>query len=193
MRKFQFLIAVIGLSIVGNTNIYAHTISRHIEELYGDTYLPLFILGKLLPFLGLGMLSFGIKAFKMPINKLFVFVFMIGIALGFLFNGFALAFLLNNLAVLAIGVILLAFTVNLRYWIAGLFMLFGLSMGYEHGLYISHAHDFTWVYISIAGLRLLLFFLLRKTSFIRNPRRKILVYSMGIFMVLAGITLILLA
>jgi hydrogenase/urease accessory protein HupE len=193
MRKYQLLISVLALSIIGNTNIYAHTINQHLEELYGETYLPLFVLARLLPFIGLGMLAFNTNTKRFKIKWYFIIVLAVGVFLGFFIEVDGFIYWFNNLSVIASGIILLTVTKSEKKWLYGLLVIFGITLGFEHGIYIAHTQAFRWLYLMILASDLMVFLLLSSIQFIGHPRRKMIVYFTGIFLILFGIGSVLLA
>ena len=111
--------------------LYAHTISQHLEELYGETYLPLFIIAKILPFIGLGMLSsyqgLGILPFKN------YWLMIMGISLGFVLSQitheFHFLLFANNVGIVVIGLLLLVMNIKYTLLLQFFLLLAGCALG----------------------------------------------------------------
>ena len=179
--------------IVFSIPVYAHTINQHLEELYGETYLPLFALARLLPFIGLGMLTFNANAKPFKIKWYFIISLAVGVFLGFFIEVDRSIFWFNSLSVIASGIVLLTVTKSEKNWLYGLLVIFGITLGFEHGVYIAHAQEFRWLYLTILASGLMVFLLLSSIQFIGHQRRKLIVYFTGIFLILFGIGSVLLA
>lgn len=176
------------------SNTYAHTISQHLEELYGDTYLPFYIISKLLLFVGLGMLAFNNKKIKSPFQfRLLFFASIVpGMILGFLIEGGDFILMCNIISISLAGVLLL-FNLNTSTHIFdGLFLFFGLTVGFEYGKYISHTSDLLWFYIILLLCGLIVFLLLNNLRFIGNSRRNYLRHGVALFLIISGIIVVLL-
>lgn len=176
------------------SNTYAHTISQHLEELYGDTYLPFYIISKLLLFVGLGMLAFNNKKIKSPFQfRLLFFASIVpGMILGFLIEGGDFILMCNIISISLAGVLLL-FNLNTSTHIFdGLFLFFGLTVGFEYGKYIRHTSDLLWFYIILLLCGLIVFLLLNNLRFIGNSRRNYLRHGVALFLIISGIIVVLL-
>lgn len=193
-KHFYSSIMIFSLLVISTHSADAHAINKHLEELYGASYLPFFIFAKLLPFIGLGLLAkkltLSITNPQMPV--FFILGITIGLVTAFQFEGFESAFLINNISIILSGILLLIPGNITNRLFVGLLLFFGLTLGYEHGLYLSHAHKFTWLYLLILGsgiavFAVLSFFPERKVKF-----RKAVLQSVGVFLILCGITAVLL-
>jgi len=194
MRKIHFLSLLLFIFICIPQFLFAHTISQHLEELYGDTYLPFYIISKLLLFVGLGMLAFNIKKIKSPFQfRLLFFASIIpGMILGFHVEGGDFTLMYNNIGILLAGVLLLFnFDTSTRRF-DNLFLLFGLTIGFEYGRYISHTGDLVWFYIILLSSGLIVFLLLNNLRFIGNSKRNYLRYGAALFLIIVGIIVVLL-
>ncbi len=193
MRIFSKF-SIVSLALFLSLPIYAHTINQQIEELYGQTYLPLFILAKVLPFIGLGLIAYKTNEIKKwpQVRYPFLVALFIGITIGMAAEVGNTAMIVNTLSPIIIGILILFVknTANKKFDV--LFILMGISLGIEHGMMISHAHEIRWLFISLLALGFLLFITLNNIHLIGNPKRKIAVYTISLFMILFGIGMVLL-
>lgn len=193
MEKKHFLYFLFFvLTIPSNT--YGHTISQHLEELYDDTYLPFYIISKLLLFVGLGMLAFNNKKIKSPFQFRMLFFASIipGMILGFLIEGGDFTLMYNTIGISLTGVLLLFnFNTSARIFDC-LFLLFGLTVGFEYGKYISHTSDLVWFYIILLLCGGIIFLLLNNLRFIGNSKRNYLRHGVALLLIISGLIVVLL-
>ena len=196
MRRRHFLIPFILLfAMLSFIEAYAHTISRDLEQTYSRAYLLLFVLARLLPFVGLGILAFktNTKEKTFQIRWQFFVCLFLGLLLGYhLHNDFSFS-ILNQVGLIFIG-ILLIFTKSTEHkLILGTFLLFGLSLGFEYGRSFLHTENFMWFYILTLGAGSGIFALLNNFQIIGNPKFQIPLNIFGLFLIVSGIVLVLLS
>ena len=190
--KINYFLITLGFLLCSYETSLAHTISEHLEALYGETYLPLFVIAKLLPYIGLGTLAYA------PGEKFLQsrWLFICGIAIGFLL-GFNLVtnhyiLFLNKIEIVFIGFLILFYTKANRKFIGVLGVFFGITLGYENGVSLAHTHDFKWVYIAIVTMGVVLYLVLSTIQFIGRPKRNVIRFAIGLFMILSGLFVVLL-
>lgn len=181
-------------SMLISTSAVAHTINQDMEHMYGTAYMPFFICARLLPFVGLGLMAHDpLKSKSFQINWRFFLALIFGTALGFVWHGGHSVSMLNNMGIIAISMLLLFINSASNKYLLGSFLLLGLTIGYENGLYISHSEHFRWMYISILGGGICLFLGLNNMYLVGNPIRKIWLNIAGIAFLVLGIFIVLLS
>lgn len=189
---FKTLAIIYGLLV--SVPAVAHTINQDMEQMYGTAYLPIFIYARLLPFVGLGLLSFDAQKNKsFQVHWPFFMPLIFGIALGFVWHGGHFISMFNNVGIIAIGLLLLFINSSANKYVLALFLGLGLTIGYENGLFIAHSGHFRWMYLSILGCGVCLFLILNNIHFVGNPRRKIILNIAGIIFLISGIFIVLLS
>ena len=191
MKKSYFLITL-GFLLCSYETSSAHTISEQLEALYGETYLPLFVIAKLLPYIGLGTLAYEPGGKFLQSKWLFICGIAIGFLLGFYLETNHNILFLNKIGIVFIGILILFSGKINRKFISVLIAFFGLSLGYENGISIAHTHDFLWVYIAILTMGIVLYSVLTTIQFIGNPKRNVIRFAIGFFMILSGLFVVLL-
>ena len=195
MRKTQFILACIVLLSNSSPPLsFAHTISQHIQELYGETYLPLFVISKILPFFALGILSDDRKPRNLAIGYSWILFFglLLGAIMTFIDSNLNYLIAINNFTVLLIGLILLLLNRPPENIILLLLLIFGISVGYEYTLTIAHAEEFKWLFIGILLTGLIIFKYLSKYQFFKTGIRNVIRITAGLIFVVAGLIVILL-
>ena len=191
MKKSYFLITLGFLFCSYGTSL-AHTISEQLEALYGETYLPLFVIAKVLPFIGLGTLVYAPGDKFLQSRWLFICGIAIGFLLGFYLETNHNILFLNKIGIVFIGILIL-FPGKINHkFISVLSAFFGLGLGYENGISIAHTHDFLWVYIAILTIGIVLYSVLTTIEFIGNSKRNVIRFAIGFFMILSGLFVVLL-
>ena len=193
MRKMYFLSFLLLLAILPQFSS-AHTISQHIEELYGKVYLPLFIIAKLLPFIALGMLSYNQGQSRISVKN--HWVLFAGIFLGMLFSfiqqDFTIFFIGNSFGIILLGIISLLTQTPNREFIQLIIFVAGISLGYEHGQNIARAEEFRWLFISLLLGGIITFVLLYQIQFFQKGIKSTIRIMMGFILIIAGLIVILL-
>lgn len=195
MKRIHFLIFIILILIViFPQELFAHTINQHLEELYGETYLSFFIIAKLLPFLGLGFMAFNIKLKDNSLQFRWIFFIGIvaGIILGFLYNGSYTPYLFNKFLIIGAGIALFYIKDTSGKIFNGIFLISGISLGLEDGIYMAHAHDYRWLYGLILVACLIPFLILNNIQFVGNPKRQWFLNASGIILIVCGLIVMLL-
>ncbi len=174
----------------------AHTINHDLAQMYGQGYLPLFVVSRLLPFAALGLIASGdLKMLNRRIagQKIFFTALIIGFVLSMFIDFHLQHDLLNSLFVIGAGFILIFLRSAGAPVIQWVLVLAGGSLGVEYGLFTSHAHDFIWLYISLLVTGTLLFLTLSRIRITGHRGRKPLQFGLGIFMILGGLVMLLLS
>lgn len=173
---------------------FGHTINQHLEELYGELYLPLFIIAELLPFIGLGTLAFNPASSRKQFQVKWPFLISLcsGLILGLIVREGDFTLIVNKIAILACGFLLLFAGESFSAKINFLFILLGITIGFENGLYIIQASEFMWLFISIFFSGILIFLFLNNIQLIGQPKRKMIQFAMALILILSGVVLILL-
>lgn len=195
MKKKHFLILILLFIVfIYPTSSNAHTISQHLEELYGQTYLPLFIIAKLLPFIGLGMLANATKSSQKNMGNQWFFILAIiaGIAIGYYFDVLQTLLVANKMSILIVGVLLLILNRPINFIAKILMIFFGCSLGYEYGLNIAHAVEFKWLFLLLLSIGISIFLTLSRFHFFKKGIYSTIRISVGIMLVIAGLIVILL-
>jgi len=195
MRKTHFLFSCILLTVIIIPQItFAHTISQHLKELYDETYLPVFIIAKLLPFIGLGMLSFSSGKSLIPLSNHWMLLtgIFLGIILAFIRENLSLFFIANNFEIILLGLLLLIISKPNRLTIQLLLIIAGISLGYEYNLNISHAKEIGWLFVGLLIAGLSIFILLSRVHFFEKGTKNTVRISIGFILVIAGLIVILL-
>jgi len=190
-----FLITQVYIIIIVTPRfLYAHTISQHLEELYGESYLPLFIIAKILPFIGLGMLSSNKGNSFLSLKNYWMFI--VGICLGVLLSQWShelnYFFIANNLGIVIIGLLLLVMNLRHKIFIQLFVLLAGCTLGYEYNLNIVHADEFRWLFISLFLAGIAIFLILNQIQFYKQGANSIIRIAAGFLMVIAGLIVVLL-
>jgi len=196
MRKLPFLLSLLLLSfmlLIPHLTL-AHTISQHLEELYGETYLPLFIIAKLLPFIGLGMLSYDQGSSKIPWKnqRMLLIGILPGIILSYFTEDLQFLLIMNKVEILLFGFLLLIINRPKKFSIQMIILIAGISLGYEYGINTAHAREFKWLFISLLLIGVSIFLVLNRFQFFRNGVMNLIRISSGILLVVAGLIVILL-
>ena len=191
MKKNYFLITF-GFLFCSYETSLAHTISEHLEALYGETYLPLFVIANLLPYIGLGTLAYVPGEKFLQSRWLFICGIAIGFLLGFYLDTNHYILFLNKIEIVFIGFLILFYTKANRKFISVLGVCFGITLGYENGISLAHTHDFKWVYIAIVTMGIVLYLILSTIQFIGRPKRNVIRFAIGLFMILSGLFVVLL-
>ena len=196
MRKTCILLSgiLLLLSFIPHAT-FAHTISQHLGDLYGQTYLPVFIIAKILPFIGLGMLAYDQGKSRIPIkNHWMVFI---GVSTGGLLSliqeNLDFIFIMNNVGIVIFGLLLIFITTPNKQSIQLVLLLAGVTLGYEYGLNISHSIEFKWLFSSILAVGLVLFIVLSRVQFFKVGVRSVMRISVGVLLVIAGLIVILMS
>ena len=196
MRRRHFLIPTILLfAMLSFFDVSAHTISRDLEQTYSRAYLLLFILARLLPFVGLGILAFktNTKGKTFQIRWQFFVCLLLGLIIGYhLHHGFSIS-ILNQVGLIFIGVLLIFIKSTESKLIFGTFILFGSSLGFEYGRSFLHTENFMWFYILTLGAGSVIFTLLNNFRIIGNPKFQIPLNIFSLFLIVSGIVLVLLS
>lgn len=189
----MFSCVLLTLTIIPQIS-FAHTISQHLQELYGETYLPLFIIAKLLPFIGLGMLSYKSGKSLIPFPNFWMLLtgIFLGIILAFIHENLSFFFIANNFQVILLGFLLLIISKPNRLTIQLLLIIAGVSLGYEYNLNIAHAKEFKWLFVGLLITGLSIFILLSRVHFFEKGTKSIVRISTGFILVIAGLIVILL-
>ena len=180
--------------MIFSIDVSAHTISRDLELTYSRAYLLLFVLARLLPFIGLGILAFktNTKGKTFQIRWQFFVCLLLGLIIGYhLHHGFSLS-ILNQVGLIFIGVLLIFTKSTEHKLILGTFLLFGLSLGFEYGRSFLHTENFMWFYILTLGAGSIIFILLNNFRIIGNPKFQIPLNIFSLFLIVSGIVLVLL-
>lgn len=193
MRKTHFLSLYILLAILPQVS-FAHTISQHIEELYGKTYLPVFIIAKLLPFIGLGMLSFNQGHSRISLNNHWVLFsgIVLGILFSFIHENLSIFFIGNSFGIILLGILLLLTRNPNKEFVQLILLIAGISLGYEYGINIAHAMEFKWLFIGLLIVGLSIFMLLCQIQFFQKGVKSFIRIAMGFLLVIAGLMVVLL-
>ena len=181
-------------SIVITHASFAHTISQHLQEIYSETYMPLIVISKILPFFALGFLSHDQKSIHSPVQNSWILLF--GLILGALttFVDANLIFLMvtYNLVNLFVGLMLLLLNKPPGKIIIPLLLIFGFSVGYENTLSITHVEEFRWLFIATLLIGFLIFKHLSKYQFYSTGIRNAIRIITGLFLAVAGLIVIIL-
>lgn len=196
MRKTCILFSniLLVLSFIPQVT-FAHTISQHLAELYGQTYLPVYIVAKILPFIGLGMLAFNQGKSSIPFKNHWI-LFMgisLGAILSFLNETLDFIFMTNNVGIVISGLLLIIITTPNKQIIQLILVVAGVTLGYEYGINISHSMEFKWLFSSILAAGLTLFMVLSRIQFFRVGVRSMIRISAGLLLVIAGLIVILMS
>ncbi len=193
-KDHSFKIMAILLALLVSAPTFAHTINQHMEQMYGIAYLPIFICARLLPFIGLGLLAHDSqKSNTFQVHWRFFAALFFGLALGLNWHGGHFISMINNVGIIAIGILLLFVNKSSNKHLLKSFLIFGITIGYENGLFIEHSDDFRWMYISILASGVCLFLILNNIHFIGNHKRKIFLNMAGVIFILLGVFLVLLS
>ena len=176
------------------SQILAHTISQHIRELYGLTYLPIFILTNVLPFVGLGLLS-GDKRSTENKYSLAV-IFFVSIGFGLIISLFEsdlhLFLILNSFWIFLIGLLLLLHLKIPPKLFIVIILVSGIFLGYEHSIRIINGKEYRWLFAMLFVMGNIVFlFLLRKNYLGKNHGDLIRTMASAVFLI-AGIIVLLL-
>lgn len=196
MRKTHILIPIILIiSILFCTDLAAHTISHDLEQTYSKTYFQLFFISKLLPFIGLGILAFNpsVKGKGFQVRWLFFITLGLGLIVGYYnHSDFSLS-MFNKVGLIFIGGLLI-FTKNTNQDLSKrAFFIFGISLGFEYGGNFMHTESLMWFYILTLCVGISIFIVLNNVRIIGNPKLQIPLNIFGIFLIPAGIAMVLLA
>ena len=193
MRKTNFLSFFLIASVIPHIT-KAHTINQHLEELYGQAYLPFFIIAKLLPFLGMGILCYHRDtSYRLRHNWWLLLGLGAGGLLSIFHESLMFFFIANNFGIIILGFLLLMLSRSNQSFVAFLFLCYGISLGYEYSLNISHAREFTWLFIGLLTIGYLVYLLLSRVHFFAIGVFGYLRITMGILFILAGLFVVLLA
>lgn len=196
MSKRPVLIPTFSMIVMlSSLDVFAHTINHDLEQTYSRAYLFLFILGRLLPFIGLGILAFKSNTIEkiFQIRWPFFICLLLGIILGYhLHHDFSVS-IINQIGLIFIG-ILLIFTKNTQHnLISVTFFLFGSSLGFEYGSNFLHTENLMWLYIMTLGAGSIIFVLLNNVRIIGNNKFLILLNIFSLFLIISGIVLVLIS
>lgn len=191
--KFLLIRFLFIFAICTSAEISAHTITPSLERTYIDTYLPIFFLAKLIPFIALGMLAYSDDAKGNILRSNFFVVLAIGIFTGVLIHIDLPIFLLNGIGVILAGIFLI-YTKKTESSLTKYFiLLFGLVLGFGYGKNFLHADNLWWFYILTLSIGCVFFIFLKKINFIGNPRLQIIINIASILIILSGIAMVLLS
>lgn len=195
MRNTYILIPIIFIiSILFYTDLAAHTISHDLEQTYSKAYFQLFFISKLLPFIGLGILAFNtsVKGKVFQIRWPFFITLGLGLIIGCHNHYDFSTSMLNKLGLIFIGGLLM-FTKNTINDLSKRgFFIFGISLGYEYGGNFMHTESLMWFYILTLSAGSIIFMVLNNIRIIGNPTLQVPLNIFSLFLILAGIALILL-
>jgi len=172
----------------------AHTISQHIQELYGEVYFPLFILAALLPFVGPGI-STGLgssKSNKYKIPAQFILAMAASYLLSFFLNVPDFVISINRLSIVIIGLYLLIWKNPRPNITLTLNLVMGTTIGLEYGSFFAHSSEMRWLYLLIPSSGIVVFYLLVllfSKDQIKNSSLRII---SGCILILLGLIVILL-
>ncbi len=197
MIKGPFFHIIFFLLLSGAFNaVSAHTINHDLEQMYQSGFLPLFVMSMLLPFVALGVLSFGYLKLgykHIPQNSLFFATLTGGFAVGLAVHIDLQFALFDSLYVLLAGILLLLLGNSNATAIKWMLLPAGLSLGIEYALLIVHAHDFRWLYISLLAAGIIIFLGLSRFEIAGRENRRFFQYGAGIIFILSGIVLLLMS
>jgi len=194
IRPFLIL-TILSLAMLSSIDVFAHTISRDLEQTYSRAYLFLFVLARLLPFIGLGILAYKTtaegKAFQ--IRWSFYVCLFLGLVLGYyLHHDFSVS-ILNQVGLIFIGVLLILIKNTDHKLISGTFLLFGSSLGFEYGSNFLHTVNLMWFYFLTLGAGSIIFILLNNIRIIGNSKFQIPLNIFSLFLIVSGIVLVLIS
>lgn len=196
MSKRHFLIPVfILISFLSSTGLFAHTISQELEQTYINAYLPIFIVAKILPFIGLGILAFNtnVEGSILQIRWQFFVALFLGLGLGYQIHSDFTTSMMNKVGLILIGVLLIFIKNTEHKLIERAFYIFGLAIGFEYGRSFLHTESLLWFYILTLALGSVSFIILNNFRIIGNPRLQIPLNIFSLFLILSGLLLVLLS
>ena len=171
--------------------ILAHTIGQHIEELYGQVFLPIYIATSLLPFLAIGFLIQPNPRFKQQ-TILFLISISLGILSCFLFNIWIWNFLASKGILLLGGLLILSGTKLSSIASYAILFLAGASLGMERGKEIVQSHEWTWFFVTMFLVGATTSVLIAKIDFINISKHQNARLLLGFTFFISGVALILL-
>ena len=171
--------------------LIAHTIGQHIEELYGQVFLPLYIVASLLPFLVIGFMIQPASRLKEQVI-LFIISLLFGLSFPLLFDIWIWNFLASKGIMLLGG--LLVFSGTLLSMKANYVLLFllGISLGMERGKEILYSNEWTWFFVSLLLVGILTSIFIAKFNRISLEKNKNARLLLGFAFFICGLVLILL-
>ncbi len=193
MRRWR-LLSIVFIYLLIPQNIFAHTIGQHLEELYEKAYLPLFVLVRLLPFIGLGVLagSHRLKNYPIKYSWLFLFSIVTGLIFGTFVDGGNIIPMINKVGIIFIGFLITLNKNVAAHGLISILILFGLTLGFEYGMYMAKTHEFREFYIILLMAGILLFAVMNLLYRFKYGKRKILQYGIGTLLITGGLIVLLL-
>jgi hypothetical protein len=172
----------------------AHTISQHLQELYGQAYMPLFILARLFPFIGLGLLAPKAEPEKSRATGYWPLFASLGagLILGFFLSVPDFVIIINKSSILFIGFVLFFPSQRFRIFKQIMMATIALTIGIEYGLSISQASEFGWLHILLLITGLLLFHLTNMLKLNARNHRSTYKIVAACSLILAGLIVVLL-
>ena len=188
-----FVLSVLAI-LINPRQGFAHTISQHIQEMYGQAYLPLFILGALLPFVGPGVLAGKVSAGKkqFAIHLPLLLSVALGALGGFYIEVPEFILIFNRVSILLIGIVLVTVRGSVRSISKIFTVVLGLTLGMESGMYIDHGMEYRWLYILILAFGLLTFHIFSNIRFGQKTKAASFHLITGILLILSGLIVVLL-
>ena len=158
------------------------------------SYLPLFILSKVIPFVGLGLIA-GEANFRrsfLSIDIIFILTLFLGFLLAFATSELSIFLFINNFLILVLGSMMLSIE-RLNGWLKmTILILAGFSLGYEYALDIFKFDEFRWMFSALLGTGLISYLILTRMRIFSNSSWKALRFILGVFFVGMGIIVVLL-
>lgn len=195
MKKTHILIPIIiTISMLFCADLAAHTIGHDLEQTYSKTYFQLFFISKLLPFIGLGILAFDPSVMRksFQLRWLFFITLSLGLLVGYFFHSDFSLSMFNKVALIFIGGLLI-FTKNTNQNLSkSACYIFGISLGFEYGGDFMHTESLMWFYILTLSVGILIFIVLNNVRIIGKPKLQVPLNILSIFLILAGIAMVLL-
>ncbi len=194
MKRF-FLLILFIFAICSPVYISAHTINQSLEKTYIDTYMPLFFLAKIIPFIALGMVAYSknAKGNKLLSRWTFIIAILIGISFGVLIHIYFPITLLTGLGVILAGILLIYMKKSWKLFIKYFILVFGLVLGFDYGKNFLHAENLWWFYALTLSIGCIVFTMLKKINFIGNSQLQVIKNMASILIILSGIVMVLLS
>jgi len=192
--KYFLLFIILILQTLPFHSVYGHTIGSSLGHSYGTVYTILYFIGRIIPFIGLGILA------KYPARQIgysailwqFIATLGTGIVLGYHFHDYLSTAYFNYFLTAGIGFLMLFYTGKYPFAIRSIILLCCLPLGFDFGLHFNHADAWLGYMISICVTAIVAFLLLTKIFIKFNNRLQWVQQMIGILLVIAAILSILL-
>ncbi len=174
--------------------MYAHIIGSNHGHSYGTVYTILYFIAKIIPFIGLGVLTqLPVRKFGYP-TLLWQFMAIIGagIVLGWLFHDYFSTAYLNYFLTVGIGFLMLFYSGKHPFTIWSFILLCCLSLGFDFGFLFSQTDAWLGYMISICVTAIAAFIGISILFITLNDRYQLPQQVMGVLLVITGVFLILL-